>query len=452
MPLDYNQYIAEVTADIETVLTEALCQPILFIGSGFSKRYAKKPNWDELLRKLAELCPTIDKDYAYYKQKYNDPIKIGSVFAEAYVEWAWGAGKEHFPEEYRSGKFPKDIFLKHMISVLLREESGEPLSAELKAEISAIKNISPHAIITTNYDEIIESIFPTYDRIIGQQILRKPFFSIGEIFKIHGCISDPQSIVIGAEDYINFEEDHKYLSAKLLTYFVEHPLIFIGYGANDPNIKKVLYDVDRMVRANFQLIPNIYILEWDRGITASSYPARDKVLTISEDKNIRIKNITAQNFEWVFKAFKGDGNLEHVNLKLLRSLMARSVNLIRSDVPHKNVEIDFASLEHSLENGENFAKLFGVTHLDDPSKVNLSYPYTLSSVAEQLGFNYWSKAQDLIQIVTETKGFNIKSNDNKYHVALKTGRATDSFTHKYSQATVDLLKKVVDGTDYEIDK
>ena len=96
MPMDYKQYQEEVTADVAKIIADASCQPILFIGSGFTKRYAKGPNWPELLGMLAEMCPQIDKDFAYYKQAYgNDLMKIGSVFSQLYHEWGWNAGKEN---------------------------------------------------------------------------------------------------------------------------------------------------------------------------------------------------------------------------------------------------------------------------------------------------------------------------------------------------------------------
>lgn len=457
MPMDYQQYQAEITADIASVLAEASCQPILFIGSGFTKRYASGPNWEELLKKLADACPLIDKEFAYYKQAHgNDLKKIGSLFSDLYREWAWGKGKSKFPVEFFTEAYTSDVFIKHAISQLLNDlgpnAKGSYGSAALDAEIAALKSISPHAIITTNYDEIIEPLFPEYERVIGQQILRKGYFSIGEIFKIHGCKSDPMSIIINEADYERFYTDQKYLSAKLLTYFVEHPLIFIGYRAEDPNIKSVLYDVDRMVRANFQLVPNIYVLEWDPAIQDSSYPARDKVLTVGDDTNIRIKSISASSFEWVFKAFADGGNLEKINIKLLRSLMARAVELVRSDIPKKHVEIDFKTLEHAVNTGENFAKLFGVTSLSDPSQVNLNYKYTLSGVAEELGYTYWSKAHDLIKTLTDQTGFDMKASDNKYHITMRTGRAEKSVTHKYSEASVDLLGKVLRGEPYDLVK
>jgi hypothetical protein len=455
--MDYKQYQQEVSADIASVLAAASCQPILFIGSGFTKRYAGGPSWEELLRKLAAACPLIDKDFAYYKQAHGGDLKkIGSLFSDIYREWAWNKGKSKFPAEYFTEAYASDVFIKHTIAELLRDlgpkgGKGTYGSPELDAEIAALKSISAHAVITTNYDEVLEPLFPEYERVVGQQILRKPYLAIGEIFKIHGCISDPLSIVINEADYQRFQEDHKYLSAKLLTYFVEHPLVFIGYRAEDPNIKAILYDVDRMVRANFQLVPNIYVVEWDPSIKEDSYPARDKVLSVSLDTNIRIKSITAASFEWVFKAFGQAGNLEKINTKLLRALMARAVELVRCNIPKKHVEIDFKTLDHSVSTGENFAKLFGVTSIADPSQVNLNYRYTLSQVAEELGYTYWSKAHDLIQVLKDQTGFDMKASDNKYHITMRVGKAAKSVTNKYSEAAVDLLRSVLNGEKYVLD-
>lgn len=457
MPMNYKQYQDEVTADIATILADASCQPILFVGSGFTKRYANGPNWEELLDFLAKSCPLIDKDFAYYKQAYgNDLKKIGSVFSDLYREWAWSnKAKSEFPEEYFTASYSSDIFIKHVIAEHLKSlrqnKAGSYDSVELDAEIDALKKISAHAIITTNYDEVIEPLFPDYERVIGQQILRKPYLAIGEIFKIHGCCSDPKSIVVNEADYERFEEDHKYLSAKLLTYFVEHPVIFVGYRADDPNIKSILYDVDRMVRADFQLVPNIYILEWDETITETSYPARDKVISVAQDVNIRIKSISANSFKWVFEAFGQAGNLEKINTKLLRALMARAVDLVRSDIPKKHVEINFEMLQSAVETGENFAKLFGVTSVGDPSKINLTHKYVISEVATKLGVKGWYAVNKLLAQVEQEKGVNIKAFDNSYHVCLKFGRAETSKTHKYTDSLVDLLSHVMKGEDYTVD-
>ena len=43
---------------------------------------------------------------------------------------------------------------------------------------------------------------------------------------------DTDQMVYNFNASINFDKKLKYLSAKLLTIFVEHPIIFIGYGRN----------------------------------------------------------------------------------------------------------------------------------------------------------------------------------------------------------------------------
>lgn len=457
MPMDYKQYKQEVTTDIGEIIAAASCQPILFIGSGFSQRYARGPSWKGLLQILAERCPLIDKNFVYYTQTYEDDLlKIGSIFSGKYHEWAWNEGRDRFPIEYFESNMPSDIFMKHEIAEILKDlgpdDHGSFGSAELDAEISALKAISAHAIVTTNYDEIIEKLFPDYERVISQQILRKPFLAIGEIFKIHGCVSQPGTIVINEADYERFEEDHKYLSAKLLTYFIEHPLVFIGYGANDPNIKKILSDVDRMVRAQeYELVPNIYILERSDALTENSYPPRDKVLAVAADRNIRIKSISASSFEWVFKSFGQAGNLEKVDTRLLRALMARAVDLVRSDIPKRHVEIDFKMLESAVSNGENFAKLFGVTSVGDPTKINLTHKYIITEVVKILGLKNAYQANQIIKRITLEKGVDIKSFDNKYHVAVRVGMTASSTSHKYSDAFVDLLRKVIANVTYSVD-
>ncbi|TFJ89935.1 SIR2 family protein [Lentibacillus salicampi] len=55
----------------------------------------------------------------------------------------------------------------------------------------------------------------------------------GELYKIHGCITDPDNIVIASSDYSNFRSNAKLFSAKLLTLISKNPVIFIGYSISE---------------------------------------------------------------------------------------------------------------------------------------------------------------------------------------------------------------------------
>ncbi len=446
----YDEYKAHVCAKINNCLETMECQPILFIGSGFSKRYFNAPSWQELLQLLAKNNPEA-KEYAYYKQNCRDFIDIGSKLAQVYAEWAWGKGRNSFPEDLFTDIWGSDIYIKQFISEYMKHitpKSTADVNEIYKHEIELIQKIRPHAIITTNYDGFIELLFPEYEPIIGQKILRSQFASIGEIFKIHGCVSDVQSLVFTREDYDNFISKKKYLSAKLLTYFLEHPIFVIGYSINDPNIRSILSDIDEILVSNNELVPNLFIIDWIPEINENSKYSDEVLLRLENGKSIRINSITTNSFEWILQSLINDNALEKVNLKLLRALLSRTYELVRTDIPKRSIDVDYDTLEHALANREDICKIFGITTLSNPNAFNIQYPYTLSIVAEKLGYNYWSYADDLIKRVKDEKGYDIKSCDNLYHIAIKTG--CKSVSRKYSDELVLLLQGVKENKPYEI--
>ena len=82
-------------------------------------------------------------------------IEIGSIFSELYKEWAWESGRSKFPNEFfDSRNYKSDIFIKYFISEYLKEVLQdswyEKLDDKFKSEINFLRQIAPHAIITTN--------------------------------------------------------------------------------------------------------------------------------------------------------------------------------------------------------------------------------------------------------------------------------------------------------------
>ena len=54
----------------------------------------------------------------------------------------------------------------------------------------------------------------------------------------------------------------------------------------------------------------------------------------------------------------------------------------------------------------------------------------------------------MIDKVISEKGVDIKSTDNKYHISVKTGQT--SCSKKYSNECIELLRKVMNGEEYDI--
>ncbi len=138
-------------------------------------------------------------------------------------------------------------------------------------------------IITTNYDECLEKIFCDFDVNIGQDnMLLANVNNAFEIYKIHGGISVPNSLVFTKKDYDYFSNKLKYLSAKLLTIFVEHPIIFLGYGMGDPNIQNLFQEISECLtqedlekaQSNFLFISPIFEGEEQIRIREFSYGSK----------------------------------------------------------------------------------------------------------------------------------------------------------------------------------
>lgn len=443
---DYQEYIKE---DVSDILSKMKCQPILFIGSGFSQRYIKTPNWIGLLTEIKKKCPLIEKAVDYYVQDKKNLIEVGSIYANFYKEWAWSGGKDEFPEDLFDAKHNSDIYIKYAVCDFFKNNLTDnwlnELDDSLKKEIDTIRKIAPHAIITTNYDGLTNEIFKDFQEIVGQNILRANPFSIGDIFKIHGSIDDPSSLILTSDDYHEFQKKKKYLSAKLLTFFAEHPLLFVGYSATDPNITSILSDIDEIISVDNEIIPNIYILQYEEKIEEHSYPVTEKLIPVNESRSIRLKTIVSSEFNWVFEAFINLEAIEPINPKILRTLLSRTYDLVRCDIPRRKFPVNYEVLQRAVESDDGLAKLYGITMIDDPSKLNAAYPYTLSSVAEELGYGkkQWHHANKLIEKIKQEHEIDIKGSDNNYHLNINNGSV-----RLYSQDAIDLLRKVKDGQEY----
>lgn len=446
-------YKEVILSDIQETFKDFACQPILFVGSGLSRRYFGAPNWEGLLIELAKRCPEIKQPIAYYKQRKGELIDIGQEFANIYQEWAWGIGKRNFPDELFNADQPRDIYIKWSVSEILKAltptSRDQITSPAMRHEVEALFQIQPHAIVTTNYDSFLELMFPDYEPIIGQQILRREYATIGEIFKIHGCVTKPETMILTRDDYERFGRTQKYISAKLVAQLSEHPVLFAGYSATDPNICNILADVDEILSPGGGLIENMYFLEWDEQFRDNADYSREKLLPVGEHRSIKVKSIRASNFDWVFEGFATRAPLENVNVKLLRALMARVHQLIRVDIPRQAVQVDYTTLQSALNATNDGLKLLGIAPLDSQTTINANYPYTLTEVAVKLGYRGWNQAQALIEQVRLDTGKDIKASDNPYHTAVARGNSKP--LHKYSDRVIGLLTLAKQGKPYQVE-
>lgn len=443
-----DDFVPLVKQIVESLLENFDCQPVLFVGAGLARRYINAPDWEGALRGLLDRLPQGRPDYEYLSQKHNaDKVKIGSEISDLVFEWAWNAGKSQFPEEFYSSD-SKSIFMKFILSQALAEITPNEIKGETKElsdEIAALGAIRPHAFITTNYDNMLETLFPGYEAIIGKSVLRYNLNAYGEVYHIHGSVNAPETMIITSEDYEVWSEESKYFAAKLLTYFAEHPVFIFGYGLGDKNVQTVLEDIGNIVADETGLISNVIQVVYDEKLDQGS--SQSEFAIPVGGKQYRIRVLNTNSLLDVFKSLTARHDLKDVNPAMVRALAARAMKLTRSDIPNGNIEVDYKTLEGIIASEEKLPALLGITQTDD---VNKSHPYLLSRVGKELGFNGWNGAHKLLEKIKEDTGVDIKSTDNKYHCAIKVGNKDSSVSRKYSPALISLLEKVRDGKKYEV--
>ncbi|MBQ3620788.1 MAG: SIR2 family protein [Methanosarcinaceae archaeon] len=246
MILKMSQTLKEIIAGFRTI-------PILFAGSGITRRYYNLPDWESLLKEFAMRIKNDPFSYRSYLISVKTDQTSETVFPKVASLMQTDFDRLWFQNsDFRRLKTDDFRFIesgtspfKAEISAFLKEKSI--IQSQYSEEISKLKNISVKnisAVITTNYDLFFESLFDGYKTYVGQEDL---FFSavqgIAEIYKIHGSVSDPGSLVLTEEDYSDFYDKSRYLASKLMTLFVEYPVIFIGYSLKDENIRRILSDI-----------------------------------------------------------------------------------------------------------------------------------------------------------------------------------------------------------------
>jgi len=72
----------------------------------------------------------------------------------------------------------------------------------------------------------------------------------------------------------------------------------------------------------------------------------------------------------------------------------------------------------------------------------------LTDVGIKIGFKGWHGAHKLLNIIEECTGISIKNSDNIYHKEIRVGKST---FHKYSDSFIDLLERVKESNNCEIE-
>jgi len=297
--------------DIKEFIGTFKNHPVLFIGTGISLRYLENSfTWDGLLSKIAfELKGNIEyyldiKSQCQKDGKYQFDV-IASKLEQEFNSTLMGDRNGKFKEindlfySFMAGNINMSRF-KIYIATLFK---GLKIRPEMEEELAVFKKVRKNigSIITTNYDTLIESTFE-FNKLIGNDILlSNPY---GSVYKIHGCSSDAGKMIITSDDYIKFQDRYELIRAQLLSLFIHNPIIFMGYGIGDENIKSLLKTIFTYIEPNSEqakiIRGNFLLVEYEPGLTTTSIAEHD--IDMEGFATIRINKIKTDNFRAIYEA------------------------------------------------------------------------------------------------------------------------------------------------------
>ncbi|WP_341649082.1 SIR2 family protein [Thauera humireducens] len=284
-----------IKTKLEEIFKNRGAGPFLFVGSGFSRRYLGLEDWKGL---LSRFC-VAGRPFEYYLASANGDYPLAArLLAEDFNKHWWSSDEYKASVERYKGKIANvtSALRIEICSYLSTLDQSKAKSSEFAQEVELLSGLNVDGVITTNWDTFIEQLFPDYRKYIGQnELLFSNPQEIGEIYKIHGCSTLPESLVLTNEDYTQFNERNAYLAAKLITIFVEHPVVFLGYSLSDQNVSSLLRAISLCIgKENIeQLRQNLIFIQRQVGDEEASIS--DTYITID---GVQIPLVLVKSNDW----------------------------------------------------------------------------------------------------------------------------------------------------------
>lgn len=319
---------------------------MLFIGSGMSRRYLGVEGWEQLLQRF---CEFIGENALRLKTNSSGDLpKYAQLLAETYCSKWWELpDSKHTADEYKADLINDSSILKIEISKYLKF-AHQNVDDKLQSELDLLRKANIDGVITTNWDCLIETLFPKFTSFIGQDgLIAGRSHGIAEIYKIHGCSSQPNSLVLTSGDYAEYRRKNPYLSSKLLTIFIERPVIFLGYSLTDPHIADILEDIISCFpeKSLDFLRDKLIFVEWKQDLDQPTIT--DSVI----HKRIPVKLITAGSFVELFEVLAE--TKKRIPAHIFRTIKDELYELVITDDPKGQL---YVRQEKDLEKSESLTE------------------------------------------------------------------------------------------------
>ncbi len=217
---------------------------LVFVGAGLSKAaHHIMPTWGDLLVRLsAKLVKTVDKKLVKSLVNQGRLLDAAQIITDgigrADLNAALKANFQVRPSPHH------DIY-------------DKLLQLDLKT------------IVTTNYDEFLEKNFDHFSggvaaynvcKHTSKDLLNQVRSPQRTIAKIHGCITEPNDLVLDRLSYFKARQENHGFFNVMSSLFTTHTILFLGYSIGDPDLQIILENThasSRSEHGHYALLPKL---------------------------------------------------------------------------------------------------------------------------------------------------------------------------------------------------
>lgn len=208
---------------------------VFLIGAGISKQSDPNlPNWNQLLTQLIKLGARRS-----YIGKADKKELLALLKRERYLMAAEEVRNRFPPDEYESAL----------------EELFNPIGVKPSKVHEWVFKLGPSLVMTTNYDRFLEDAYAekfrrapnvkTYAETPTalRHLQRRGGGDVPMIFKLHGTIDDPKSVILTEQDYrrlIYREPGYRHFLSAL---FLTRVILMLGFSLDDPELMLLMEDL-----------------------------------------------------------------------------------------------------------------------------------------------------------------------------------------------------------------
>lgn len=439
---------------------------VIFVGAGVSKN-SNIPGWYQLIKAFSKELP-------YSKCNYCEAI-------DTCEEHACDFSTDEFLKipQYYYNTYGPDKYFEFIKSIL--DKKCEP---NVINEI--IMDLQPKHIITTNYDKLIENT-TSINRMLYKVICKDDdllkFQSENYIIKMHGDISEKETIVLKEDDYLKYSFNHILIETMIKSLLLNNTFLFVGYSLNDYNLKLIIkwidtiskqYNIGKEKCKNFILdIKNhedyeikyyeesgIYVIN-DNDISddiidkySSSVSLNDigkKVYSVLNMINDDNKNYQELNTNTLYKNLQYFKNRRYISVSEIRNIYSKYITIeevinntliIRKEEEYDNI---IKTLNENNGKSKYIREIFFRAGIHAISLVHMG-DNKIFTVHDKVDCSY-----GLLELVQQNKFIEIYNkvidNDNDLEKAYYL-HLCNPYEKKIDEMLKDLNKKVINNDDY----